>query len=269
VAQRSQRRMTRVLVAGAFPLGAAAAVLASQLMSGPAGDGGAATVRLTAGQTVDVTETIQVTGTFDGDGDVFVAGGDLGDGGQAEGQDAMFELADGATLANVVIGVPAADGVHCQGSCTLSNVTWQDVGEDAATFRGTDATVVIDGGSAAHGADKVFQDNRGAGGSVTIRNFAVSDFGKLYRSCGNCSTQAARIATIENVTATGPGDVLAGVNANFGDRVTLSNITVSGDGAEDIGICDIFEGNDTGDEPTKIASEPDGTTCVASDVTVG
>ncbi|GIE94427.1 pectate lyase [Paractinoplanes rishiriensis] len=255
MAQRSQRRMTRVLVAGAVALAAVAAVTTTQLAS--------------AMETTVVTATIEVTGTFDGEGNIFVGGGDLGDGGQDEGQDALFELADGATLENVTLGAPAADGVHCQGSCTLRNVNWQDVGEDAATFRGTNATVLIDGGSAASGTDKVFQDNRGAGGSVTIRNFAVSDFGKLYRSCGNCSTQAARTATLENITATGPGDVLAGVNANLGDRITITGVTLSGDGAEDIGICDIFEGNDTGDEPTKIGDEPDGVACVADGVSVG
>jgi hypothetical protein len=74
--------------------------------------------------------------------------------------------------------------------------------------------------------------------------------------------------TLENITATGPGDVLAGVNANLGDRLRISTVTLTGAGADDIGICDIFEGNDTGDEPTKIASEPDGVTCVAEGVTV-
>ena len=69
---------------------------------------------------------------------------------RSEGQDALFELADGATLSNVIIGTPAADGVHCLGTCTLKNVWWQDVGEDAATFKGTSAsqTMTIDGGGA-------------------------------------------------------------------------------------------------------------------------
>jgi hypothetical protein len=204
-----------------------------------------------------VTETIEVTGTFDGGNERFVGGGDLGDGGQDEGQDPLFELADGATLTNVIIGSPAADGVHCQGSCTLSNVFWEDVGEDAATFRGTDATVLVDGGSAANADDKVFQDNRGAGGSVTISDFEVESFGKLYRSCGNCSTQAQRDVVISNVTAT-DGDVLAGININFGDTAQLSGLTINGD----IGICDLFEGNDTGDEPEKVGEGPDGTSCI-------
>jgi hypothetical protein len=204
-----------------------------------------------------VTETIEVAGTFDGDNVRFVGGGDLGGGGQDEGQDPLFRLANGATLTNVIIGAPAADGVHCQGSCTLRNVFWEDVGEDAATFRGTDATVLVDGGSAANADDKVFQDNRGAGGSVTIRDFEVESFGKLYRSCGNCSTQAKRDVVISNVTAT-DGDVLAGININFGDTARLSGLTRAGD----IGICDLFEGNDAGDEPVKVGEGPDGTSCI-------
>ncbi|GIE95337.1 pectate lyase [Paractinoplanes rishiriensis] len=206
-----------------------------------------------------VTETIEVSGNFDGANKRFVGAGDLGDGGQDEGQDPLFRLAAGATLSNVILGSPAADGVHCAGSCTLRNVFWEDVGEDAATFRGTNATVVVDGGSAAQASDKVFQDNRGAGGSVTIRNFEVTDFGKFYRSCGNCSTQAARSVTLSNITAS-DGDVLVGINVNLGDTARLSGLNLDGD----IGICDLFEGNDSGDEPEKIGEGPNSTTCVVS-----
>jgi pectate lyase len=213
-----------------------------------------------------VTASIEVDDVFDGENQRFVGGGALGDGGQAEGQDALFELADGATLQNVILGDPAADGVHCAGSCTLRNVFWENVGEDAATFRGENATVLIEGGSAAGAADKVFQDNRGAGGSVTIRDFEVSDFGKLYRSCGNCSTQAARTVTMQDITVTAPGDTLAGVNANLGDKLVVDGVTIIGDAAEEISLCDLFEGNDTGDEPTKIGAGPDGDTCVVTGV---
>jgi hypothetical protein len=65
-------------------------------------------------------------GVFDGTGKRFIGDGALVDGGQDEGQDAMFELADGATLTNVILGVPAADGVHCLGSCTPRDVIWED-----------------------------------------------------------------------------------------------------------------------------------------------
>jgi hypothetical protein len=257
MARAPQRRGRRVLVAGIVALGMVAAVAGTRL---------AAAADTAATETV--TATIEVTGTFDGQGGRFVAGGELGDGGQDEGQDAMFELADGATLTNVTLGAPAADGVHCLGGCTLRNVNWEDVGEDAATFTGAGATVLIEGGSAAKGTDKVFQDNRLAGGSVTIRDFAVSDFGKLYRSCGNCDEQAARTVTIENLTATAPGDVIAAVNVNLGDRATLSGVTITGAGAEEVHVCDLFEGNDTGEEPTKVATEPDGVACVATGITV-
>ncbi|MDP9796460.1 hypothetical protein J2S43_004972 [Catenuloplanes nepalensis] len=244
----------KLIIAAVAVLGVGAAVATTTLAS-------AETPPATGEQVV--TESIQVDGVFDGENRRFTGGGALGGGGQEEGQDALFELADGATLTNVILGDPAADGVHCAGSCTLRNVFWENVGEDAATFRGENATVVIEGGSAAGAEDKVFQDNRGAGGSVTIRDFEVSDFGKLYRSCGNCSTQAPRIVTMENITATAPGDTLAGVNANLGDRLTIDGATIVGG---EISLCDLFEGNDTGDEPEKIGEGPDGETCVASGV---
>ncbi|GLY00350.1 MULTISPECIES: pectate lyase [Actinoplanes] len=251
-----KRARGRLIVAAVAVVGVGAAVAFTNFSS-------AAEVPPATGEQV-VTASIEVSGVFDGANKRFIGGGDLGDGGQAEGQDALFELADGATLSNVILGSPAADGVHCAGSCTLTNVHWEDVGEDAATFRGEDATVVIDGGSAASASDKVFQDNRGAGGSVTIRNFEVSDFGKLYRSCGNCSTQAARTVSIENIVATAPGNTLAGINVNLGDKLTIDGVTLVGD---DISLCDLFEGNDTGEEPTKIGSGPDGEACVATGVT--
>ena len=251
---RFQRAKGKVIVAAVAVVGMGAAVVFANFAS--------AAVPPATGEEV-VTATIEVSGVFDGQNKRFIGGGELGDGGQDEGQDALFNLAPGATLTNVILGSPAADGVHCAGSCTLSDVHWEDVGEDAATFRGTNATVVIDGGSATSADDKVFQDNRGAGGSVTIRNFEVSDFGKLYRSCGNCSTQAARTATLENITATAPGKTLAGINVNLGDKLTINGVTLVGD---DISLCDLFEGNDTGAEPPKIGTGPDGTSCVATGV---
>jgi hypothetical protein len=61
----------------------------------------------------------------------------LGNGNQGEGQRAIFRLENGAMLRNVIIGTPGANGIHYYGSCTLENVWWEDVGEDAATFRST------------------------------------------------------------------------------------------------------------------------------------
>ncbi|MEB3371419.1 pectate lyase [Saccharopolyspora mangrovi] len=213
-------------------------------------------VGVAAAADVPVEATIQVGAgeTFDGSGDRYFGAGDLGEGGQGEGQPAMFELADGATLSNVVIGAPAADGVHCLGSCTLRNVVWEDVGEDAATFLATDpaATMTIEGGSASAADDKVFQHN--GLGTMIIRNFAVNDFGKLYRACGNCDTNPqTRHVQLENITAMAPGTSLAGINVNYGDTATFTDITIVGD--REMDVCTWYEGVTDG-EPTETGSGP-------------
>lgn len=213
-----------------------------------------------------VSATIAVSGTYDGGLARFYGSGGLGGDSQSEGQDPLFELADGAVLKNVVLGSPAADGVHCLGSCTLQNVWWEDVGEDAASFKGKSASAkyVVDGGGARKADDKVLQFN--GAGTLTIKNFQVEAFGKLVRSCGNCSTQYQRHIVLSNVKATAPGNVLVGVNANFGDTATLSGVTVVGD--KDITLCERFKGNDSGDEPTSLGSGADGTHCKYSESAV-
>ncbi|MBO3087721.1 pectate lyase [Cellulomonas dongxiuzhuiae] len=199
-----------------------------------------------------VSATIKVSGTFDG-GLVRYYG--LSSGGQDEGQPPVFELADGATIKNVILGTGAADGIHCRGTCTVQNVWWEDVGEDAATFKGTSAsqTMTVDGGGARYASDKVFQHN--GPGTFVIRNFQVSDFGKLYRSCGNCSTQHARTVQISNVQVTAPGKSLVGINPNLGDRATISGVTILNDASRKIVICEEYRGVTSG-EPTKVGSGP-------------
>ncbi|MGQ4427774.1 pectate lyase, partial [Streptomyces violaceoruber] len=97
-----------------------------------------------------VSSTLSVSGTKDYGMKRLYGTGDLGSGGQDEDQGPILELAPGAVLKNVIIGAPAADGVHCKGSCTLQNVWWEDVGEDAATFRGSSSSNVytVSGGGA-------------------------------------------------------------------------------------------------------------------------
>ncbi|KAH7694793.1 pectate lyase, partial [Aphelenchoides avenae] len=100
-----------------------------------------------------------------------VAGKGLGDGGQGESQKQIFKLEDGAVIRNVIIGSPAADGIHCKGTCTIENVWWEDVGEDAATFKSKvdSSKYTVTGGGARHASDKVFQHN--GAGTLTIKNF--------------------------------------------------------------------------------------------------
>ncbi|HVQ90869.1 MAG TPA: pectate lyase [Mycobacteriales bacterium] len=215
---------------------------------------------------VAVNGTIPVSGVLDGGLRRYCC---IGDGSQEESQDPMFDLAAGATLANVIIGAPAGDGVHCAGPCTLRNVWWEDVGEDAATFRGTSAsfTFLVDGGGARSASDKVFQHN--GAGTLTIRNFQVQTFGTFYRSCGNCSTQFQRNVVITGLTATTPGGRIVGVNSNFGDTARLSNITIVNDPSRRVTICQKYIGNDQGDEPPTNGVGPDNTNCffAASDIT--
>jgi pectate lyase len=204
-----------------------------------------------------VSATIRVSGTFDGGFKRFVGTGPLGSGTQDENLPPMFQLAPGSVLKNVIIGAPAADGVHCSGTCLLQNVWWEDVGEDAATLEGGSATQVmtVDCGGAKKATDKVFQHN--GAGTMIIHNFFADTFGKLYRSCGNCSGQYTRHAELDMITATG-GGALAGVNENYMDTARFTNIYV-GSG---ITICERWEANNTGAEPRVTGSGADGKFCI-------
>jgi hypothetical protein len=194
----------------------------------------------------------------------FYGSGPLGTSGQGEDQDPVFELAPGATLRNVIIGAPAADGIHCRGACTLENVWWQDVGEDAATFRGSSSSQqsFVRCGGARSASDKVFQHN--GAGTVTISNFTVESFGKLYRSCGNCSDQYARHVVLQDIVARS-GSALVGINTNYGDTADFDRITIYGS----MDICQRYIGNDSGDEPDLTGSGSDSQYCryTSSDIT--
>lgn len=214
-----------------------------------------------------VVATIRVSGSYDGKLKRYAGAGALGIGGQEEGQDPLFLLSNGATLENVILGAPGADGVHCEGSCTLRNVWWEDVGEDAATLKGSSDSQLmsVECGGAQKASDKVFQHN--GPGTVRIQNFIVDDFGKLYRSCGNCKTQHERHVEMKNIEAT-KGLVLAGINTNYGDTAKFENILLH-DSAMKLGVCDRYTGNSSGDEPQKTGSGADGKSCIydAAEVT--
>ncbi|QRW24162.1 pectate lyase [Rhizoctonia solani] len=169
-------------------------------------------VKLSAARTIKAGETF--------DGKNLRYGRGVKCGGQKEGgtKDAVFILESGATLANAVIGTDQNEGVHCQGPCTIRNVWFEDVCEDAITIRQSSGTSTITGGGAKSASDKVVQHN--GGGLVKIDSYCVQDFGKLYRSCGNCGTQVKRQVQISNIIARN-GKLLAGVNSNFGDVATI------------------------------------------------
>ncbi|KAG8156523.1 hypothetical protein KVR01_013627 [Diaporthe batatas] len=160
-------------------------------------------VPASSGSTVfEEVKTVASGDTFDGGMKVYDRG--VSCTGQVEGgdSDAVFQIENGGTLKNVIIGPNQIEGVHCQGACTLENVWWPEVCEDAFTIKNQDAgeTTYIKGGGAAGAEDKVLQHN--GGGSLEVSDFEVEDFGKLYRSCGNCKTMYERHFTISGSTDT-------------------------------------------------------------------
>ncbi|MEV4474870.1 pectate lyase [Nonomuraea sp. NPDC049504] len=206
---------------------------------------------------VHLTDTRELGSFFDGGMKRYYG---IGDGGQSESQDPMFVVPNGGTIQNVIIDAPAGDGIHCEGSCTIRNVWWNDVGEDAATFKSSSssATYLVDGGGARSGSDKVFQHN--GAGTLTIKNFQVHSSGKLYRACGNCSSSYQRHVVMDGITARST-KVLAGINSNWGDTARFSRITVYGSAT----ICERYKGVPKGQEPSKLGSGPDGTHCLYRD----
>ncbi|OGM50770.1 pectate lyase D [Aspergillus bombycis] len=179
--------------------------------------------------------------------------------GQDEGgdSDAVFILQEGATLKNAIIGTDQIEGVHCEGACTIENVWWEKVCEDALSLKKGNGPYKVIGGGAQGAEDKVIQHN--AGGEVSIDGFVVSDFGKLFRSCGNCKSQSQRSVTISNVKAYN-GKLLAGVNENYGDIATIKD-TCATSVKE---ICTTYEGNEGSGEPSEIGSGPSDS-CVYTD----
>jgi hypothetical protein len=153
--------------------------------TGGAGTGGstapAACTSVGSSMTVNSTIVVQAGQTYDGMCRRFIAGPSLGDGSPAEGQSPVFDIQNNGTLINVVLGFPAADGIHTIGNATLRNITWEDIGEDAMTIERS-GTVTLDGGSARAGDDKIFQIN--AASTFRVSNFTATNAGKFIRQNG-------------------------------------------------------------------------------------
>jgi hypothetical protein len=167
-----------------------------------------------------------------------------GDSGSAN---AVFVLENGASISNVIIGARQLEGVHCKGACTLKNVWFRDVCEDAVSALGT-GSVLIEGGGANAASDKVVQHN--GRGTVTIKNYTVVGVGKLYRSCGNCSNNGGpRHVVVTGLKANGVTSDLVGINSNYGDTATVSGSC----GTSVKKVCQEYKGIDklvtSGDSP--------------------
>ncbi|KAF1318839.1 Pectate lyase, partial [Globisporangium splendens] len=183
---------------------------------------------------------------------------------QAEGGSAgaVFLVEPGATLKNVIIGKAQTEGVHCdQGGCTIQNVWWDDVCEDALSIKGGSASSVtkVIGGGARYAEDKVIQHN--GYGSVSIDGFYVQDFGKLFRACGNCKTKIQRKVSVANVYAVNPKVGIVTVNKNYGDEAKLSNIKIKTSKATSkVEVCAWSQAVTSG-EPKKLGHGPSPPLC--------
>jgi hypothetical protein len=162
-----------------------------------------------------------------------------------EGQKTVFVVEDGVTVKNLIIagGLPGGNGIVCKGDCTLDHVYWEDVCEDAATNSVDGATMHINSSIALHSSDKIFQHNAKGGSTTKVTNSYIADFGKLWRSCGDCTANGGpRNLIIDNVRVDGVKSTVAGANQNYGDTVTITNLYVKG-------------GYDEGDDKPKICQE--------------
>lgn len=126
-----------------------------------------------------------------------------------------------------------------------------------STLKQSSGTSYINGGGAFKASDKIVQFN--GFGTVQIKDFYANDYGKLVRSCGNCENNGgARNVIIQGAVAKN-GGVLCGINTNYGDTCTVSN-SCQNSGKS----CDRYQGNNSGAEPSKIGSGPDGKFCKVS-----
>jgi pectate lyase C len=140
---------------------------------------------------VTVSQTIVVSaGVYDGGCRTYNPTLALGDGGQAEGQQPVFRVENGATLRNVIIGLNGADGIHFYNGGNIDNVRWMNVGEDAFTVKeGTlNTPVTITRITGVNSQDKFGQIN--APTTMTIRNCVIDDAGKAIRQNGGTNFTA-------------------------------------------------------------------------------
>ncbi|ABC27724.1 probable pectate lyase [Hahella chejuensis KCTC 2396] len=146
-----------------------------------------------------------------------------------------------------------SDGIHCtSGDCTLENVVWEDVCEDAATHSSEGGTMTIIGGWAYNSnngpggkPDKIFQHNSRHSTTIIKGGFTVKgDNGKLWRSCGDCKNNGGpRHLVVEDVFIEGTlSSGLAGVNSNYNDTATIRNLKVKNYKAGKPKICVEYEG---------------------------
>ncbi|AUX39832.1 uncharacterized protein SOCE26_012270 [Sorangium cellulosum] len=157
-------------------------------------------------RTISQTLFVPPHAVYDGKGetlsaDVAAMKCDTSSGEQAESQRPFFLLAPGASVKNVTITFPGCEGIHMMGDNVLENITWEDVGEDAASVRSyfPGGAITIKDSEGFKAADKMFQFN--APCDVRIENFTGAEMGKLLRQNGG--TEFELNLDLNTVTVTG------------------------------------------------------------------
>ena len=170
-----------------------------------------------------VTTTKSVSGTKDYGMQRLYGSGDLGAGGQNEGQDPILELAARRRPEERDHRLAGRRRHPLQGQLhaeeRLVGGRRRGRGDVHGLARRRTCTP-LDGGGAKEASDKVFQHN--GAGTLNVSNFAVQNFGKLVpvvRQLQDASTSARRQPT----TPSGDlqGQPLAGINTNYGDTATF------------------------------------------------
>ncbi|EEY52957.1 polysaccharide lyase, putative [Phytophthora infestans T30-4] len=203
--------------------------------------------------------TIKAGEVFDGKMQIFERSDITCSGGEGQKDTAVFLVEAGGTLKNAIIGKNQKEGVHCDyHDCTIENVWWDDVCEDALSIKGGSASSVttVTNCGARYAEDKVVQHN--GYGTVKIKGFFAQEFGKLYRSCGTCGNIPRKV-TVENVFAIDPLVSVVTVNKNNNDQATLKNIFVkTTDGKKNVKVCQWSQASKT---PSNVGDGPSGKLC--------
>ena len=180
----------------------------------------------------------------------------------SESQPAVITLKN-SSIRNVKLAANGgSDGIHCNnGNCTLTDVVWNDICEDAATNKSEGGTMTIVGGSAYNASgsgyggkpDKIFQHNSKNSTTIISGGFtAKGTNGKLWRSCGNCSSNGGpRNLIVYDAKVDGTIGSIAGVNRNFGDKATIRNLKIKSYSRGKPPVCEEFKGVQKGSESTK------------------
>ncbi|MCP8899087.1 pectate lyase [Gilvimarinus xylanilyticus] len=194
--------------------------------------------------------------------------------GDSESQDPVLNLHN-SSVRNVRLAANGgADGIHCEaGHCTLTDVVWEDVCEDAATNKAENGTMTIVGGSAYNSSggyggspDKIFQHNSKNSTTFISGGFTTfGEHGKLWRSCGNCTNNGGpRNVYVYDVNIDSEIGSIVGVNRNYGDRATIRNLRIRNYSSGDPKVCEEYQGVEKGSSSSKYGEYWNSASCDVS-----